>query len=69
MYLHLTDEEYECTKRKHPNIQKAAQDLLEYGESRDGQWNSDKFMKHKERLFRYQRLSFPRMRVIYSTGS
>ena len=29
-------------------LRKAARELLEYGESRDGYQNSDKFMKHME---------------------
>ena len=44
-YLCLTDEEYDRAKQSDPNVQKAARELLEYGESRDGYWNSDKFMK------------------------
>ena len=44
-YLRLTEEEYQVAKEKNPGIRKAARQLLEYGESREGYWTSEKFMK------------------------
>ena len=61
------DEEYERAKCKDPTVRKAVRELLEYGESRDGYWNSDKFMKHMKKAV--QIASFLKMRVIDSTGS
>ena len=44
-YLYLTDVEYEGAKSKYPeSTQKAARAFLEYGESKEGYWTSEKFM-------------------------
>ena len=59
-YLRHTDEEYERSKGKDPNIRKAAREFLEYGESRDGFWNSDKFMKHMEKAVQVAEAKFPK---------
>lgn len=47
-YLALTDEEFKKAKEEDITI---TRESLEYGESREGYWNSDKFM-----LRRHQRL-------------
>ena len=59
-YLGLTDDEYERVKQRHPNTRKAARELLEYGESRDGYWNSDKFMKHMVKAVNVAEAKFPK---------
>ena len=38
---------------------KAAQELLKYGESRDGYYNSDKVMKHIEKAVQVVEAKFP----------
>ena len=43
------DEEYEEAKKLNPNIRKYAREFLEYGESREGYWNCDKFIRQTER--------------------
>ena len=59
-YLRLMDEEYERAKHKDFNIWKAACELLEYRESRDGYWNSDKFMKYMEKAVEVAEAKFPK---------
>ena len=44
-FLCLTTEEHQAAKLLDPNIPMAARELLEYGESRDGYWTGEKFMK------------------------
>ena len=44
-YLKLSPAELVQAKRKYPNIQPAAQHLLEYGAEREGYWTSDRFME------------------------
>ena len=44
-FLAFSDEEYEEAKKSNPNIRKYARELLEYGESREGYWNRDKFIQ------------------------
>ena len=58
-YLRLTNE-YDRAMQNYPNARKAARDLLEYGESRDGYWNSDKFMKHTEKAVFIAEAKFPK---------
>ena len=44
-YLHLTEEEYERAKIKYPELsQQNARAFLEYRESKEGYWTSEKFM-------------------------
>ena len=43
------DDEYEEAKKLNPNIRKYAREFLEYGESREGYWNCDKFIRQTER--------------------
>ena len=44
-YWHLTDDEYKSAKEVNPTIHKYARQLLEYGESKETYWTSEKFMK------------------------
>ena len=48
-YLALTDEGFEAGKRSNPNLQQQALTTIEYGESREGYWTSEKFMKQMEK--------------------
>jgi len=44
-YLQLTDDELERAKVKYgPDFQREACVLLEYGESKEGYWTSEKFL-------------------------
>ena len=44
-YLRLSDTEYSLGKVKYGNnIKNEAQEYLEYGESREGYWTSNKFL-------------------------
>ena len=43
-FLRLTQEEYDQAKQSNPNIWIEARAYLEYGENREGYWNSEKFM-------------------------
>ena len=44
-YLALTDEEFSRARVTHPGIRQQARQFLEYGESREGYWTSEKFMR------------------------
>ena len=44
-YLVLTKEEFRSAKVNNPNLEQCAQATIEYGESREGYWTSEKFMK------------------------
>ena len=43
-HLHLSDEEFEEARQLFPNIRKEARELLEYGGSKEGYWNSERFL-------------------------
>ena len=43
-YLSLSDEEFVKAKADNPNLKQQAREILEYGESRDGYWTSNKFI-------------------------
>lgn len=47
-YLALTNDEYSRAKVTDPNIRRQAREFLEYGESKEGYWTSDKFMNQME---------------------
>lgn len=59
-YLHLTDEEYESAKKKDPTIRKYAQQFLEYGETKEGYWTSEKFMKQTKEAEKIAAAKYPR---------
>ena len=42
-FLAFSDDEYEEANISNPNLPKYAREFLEYGESREGYWNHDKF--------------------------
>jgi len=59
-FLCLTEEEYRAAKRNNPNIKMSARKLLEYGESREGYWTSDKFMKQMEYVVEIAEAKYPK---------
>ena len=59
-YPRLTEDQYEEAKRKNPSIRMSARQLLEYGESREGYWTSDKFMKQIERAVDVAEAKYPK---------
>ena len=47
-YLQLSDEEFEAAKQKYPEIHEPkARAYLEYGESKEGYWTSEKIKQIK----------------------
>ena len=59
-YLHLTDEEYESAKKKDPAIRKYARQFLGYGETKEGYWTSEKFMKEIKEAEMIAAAKYPR---------
>lgn len=59
-FLALTDEEYEEAKKSDPQISKYAREFLEYGESKEGYWNHDKFMLQMERAVNIAEFKYPK---------
>lgn len=59
-FLCLTEEEYQAAKRNNPNIRMSARKLLEYGESREGYWTSEKFMKQMENAVEVAEAKYPK---------
>ena len=57
-YLALTKEEYDHAKVTNPTI--LAREFLEYGESKEGYWTSDKFMKQMEMAVRIAEVKYPK---------
>ena len=59
-YLALTDAEFEAGKRSNPNLQQQALTSIEYGESREGYWTSEKFMKQMEKAVQIAEVKYPK---------
>jgi len=59
-FLCLTEEEYRAVKRNNPNIKMSARKLLKYGESREGYWTSDKFMKQMGYVVEIAEAKYPK---------
>ena len=59
-YLALTQEEYDRAKVTDPTIWMHARVYLEYGEAREGYWNSDRFMKQMEIVVRIAEVKYPK---------
>lgn len=59
-YLALTTEEFKTAKTKDKTIQQSARQLLEYGESREGYWTCDKFMKQLEGAMKIADVKYPK---------
>ena len=58
-YLSLTDEEFTRAKLSNPTIKQYARQRMEYGESREGYWNSSKFMKQIEEASMLAEAKYP----------
>ena len=60
-YLRLTNEELERAKVKYgANFQKEARMLLEYGESKEGYWTSDKFLSQMDHAVKIAEIKYPK---------
>lgn len=59
-YLALTNEEYKQAKVRDKTISQFARETLEYGESREGYWNCDKFMKQLEKAVKIAEVKYPK---------
>ena len=59
-YLALTMAEFNQAKVDDPTIRLQAREFLEYGESREGYWTSDKFMKQMEMAVKIAEMKYPK---------
>ena len=59
-YLSMTEEEYDRVKQTDPNIWIQARCYLEYGESREGYWNSERFMEQIKVAVKIAETKYPR---------
>lgn len=59
-FLCFTAGEYEAAKVSDPTIRLQARQFLEYGESREGYWTSEKFMKQIEVAVRIAEIKYPK---------
>ena len=59
-YLQLSDEEYSRAKEKDPTIRKHARQLLEYGESKEGYWTSEKFLIQLKEAVKIAEAKYPK---------
>ena len=59
-YLALTQEEYDRAKIEDPKAKMYARQLLEYGESKEGYWTSDKFMLQIKEAVKIVKIKYPR---------
>ena len=59
-YLALTAEEYDREKATDPMVKLQARTFLEYGESKEGYWTADKFMKQIEEAVKIAEIKYPK---------
>ena len=59
-FLALTQEEYDRVKLIDPSMKMYAQQFLEYGESKEGYWTSDKFMSQIKQAVKRVNFKYPR---------
>lgn len=59
-YLALTNEEFICSRRTNPSIKQAARLLLEYGESKEGYFTSNKFMDQMKTAVAIAEVKYPK---------
>ena len=59
-YLALTNEEYRCAKSKDETISQFARETLEYGETREGYWTNEKFMKQLNKAVKIAEVKYPK---------
>ena len=58
-FLALTDEEYEEANKHDITITQRARETLEYGESREGYWSSNKFMMQMNNAVKIAEIKYP----------
>ena len=56
----MRQEEYDQAKQSNPNIWIEARAYLEYGENREGYWNSKKFMKQIKMAVKIEEIKYPK---------
>ena len=54
----ISDEEYERAKSVNGDIRKYAREFLEYGESKEGYWTRDKFIKQMKRAIEMDEIKY-----------
>ena len=59
-YLQLSDEEYSRAKEKDPTIRIHARHLLEYGESKEEYWTSEKFLVQLKEAVKIAEAKYPK---------
>ena len=59
-YLVLTDDEFQKASAENKALWKEARCLLEYGESREGYWTSEKFMIQIEHAYEIADVKYPK---------
>ena len=59
-HLSLTQEEYDEAKKTNPTIRKYARQQLEYGESKEGYWTSEKFMVQLKQAVKIGNVQYPK---------
>ncbi len=59
-YLSLSREEYDIAKVSDSNVRMYARQFLEYGESREGYWTSDKFVEQVARAVKIANIKYPK---------
>ena len=57
--LALSDEEFTSAKQANPNIRQCVRQIMEYGESREGYWNSSKFTRQIEEVLILAETKYP----------
>ena len=57
-FLALSDAEYYQVKTTKPHLRKYAREFLEYGESREGYWTRDKFIKQMKRAIEISEIKY-----------
>ena len=58
-YLKLSQEEYSRAKQTDPNIWMDARCYLEYGDSKEGYWTSEKFMEQIRMAAKLAEVKYP----------
>ena len=59
-YLALTKDEYDMAKHTDPTIKMQPRVFLEYGESKEGYWMSDRFMKQIQMAVKIAEVKYPK---------
>ena len=59
-YLALNKEQYDVVKSNNPSARMYARQFLEYGESREGYWTSDKFMNQIRHAVKIVEVKYPK---------